>query len=189
MANKSALDNFGTFTKDYGRILTWLKSPLTEYQKHGLQDLFQFYDHELMCFVFPDYLLMPILEEYYSILDIPILHQVPFHASMERPTDDQIAKALHLEKSVVSANVASKGVVRGFHLGFLLREGNARVVKKDWKSFNTILACCIYGMCLFPNEPKFVDMNAISIFIQRNPVPTLLGDVYHSIQSRASKGR
>ena len=61
--------------------------------------------------------------------------------TMERPTDDQIAKALHLQKSVVSSNVTSKGAVKGFHLGFLLRGGNAKVVKKDWKSFNIILAC------------------------------------------------
>lgn len=88
LANKSTLENVGTFAKDYGRIQTWLKSPLTEYQKDGLQALFQFYDRELRCFVFPNYLLMPTLEEYSSILDIPIFHQVPFHASMERPTDD-----------------------------------------------------------------------------------------------------
>ena len=44
LANKSAQENVGTFTKNYGRILTWLKSPLTEYQKDGLQALFQFYD-------------------------------------------------------------------------------------------------------------------------------------------------
>ena len=181
LANKSPPENVLTFTRDYGRNLTWSKAPLNDYQKDGLQALFQFYDRELRCFVFPDYLLMPTLEEYSSILDIPILHQVPFHASVERPTDDQIAKALHLQKSVVSANVASKGAMKGFHLGFLLREGNAKVVKEDWKGFNAILACCIYGMCLFPNEPKFVDMNAISIFIQRNPIPTLLGDVYHSL--------
>lgn len=89
----------------------------------------------------------------------------------------------------MSANVASKGAVRGFHLGFLLREGNSKVAKKDWKSLNAILACCIYGICLFPNEPKFVGMDAIFIFIQQNLVPTLLGDVYHSIQSRSFKGK
>jgi hypothetical protein len=120
LANKSPPENVNIFTKDYGRILTWLKSPLTEYQKDGLQALFQFYDRELRCFVFPDYLLMPTLEEYSHILDIPILQQVPFHASMEKPTDDQIAKALCIEKSIVSSNGASKGAVKGFHLGFLL---------------------------------------------------------------------
>src|ERR1051325_10660662 len=82
-ANKSASENVVTFTRDYGRILTWLKSPLTEYQKDGLQALFQFYDRELRFFVFSDYLLMPMLEEYSSIIDIPVLHQVPFHAFME----------------------------------------------------------------------------------------------------------
>src|ERR1051325_8472665 len=62
MANKSPLENVVTFTRDYGRILTWLKYPLTDYQKDGLHAHFQFYDRELRCFVFPDYLLIPTLE-------------------------------------------------------------------------------------------------------------------------------
>lgn len=41
---------------------------------------------------------------------------------------------------------------------------------------------------LFPNEVKFVDKNAVSIFIQKNHVPTLLGDVYHFIHFRSYKG-
>ena len=72
--------------------------------------------------------------------------------------------------------------MKGFHLGFLLREANAKAAKYDWRSFNAILACCIYDMVLFLNEPKFIDENAITLFIQRNPVPTLLGDVYYSLE-------
>ncbi|XP_050897656.1 uncharacterized protein LOC127104515 [Lathyrus oleraceus] len=35
----------------------------------------------------------------------------------------------------------------------------------------------------------FIDMNAIHIFMMRNHVPTLMGDVYHSIHSRNHKKR
>lgn len=42
---------------------------------------------------------------------------------------------------------------------------------------------------LFANKRKFVDMNAISIFIQKNLVPTLLGDLYHSVHSISDKGK
>lgn len=42
---------------------------------------------------------------------------------------------------------------------------------------------------LFPNERKFVDIYAISIIIQKNPMPTLLGDLYHSVLFRSDKGK
>lgn len=61
--------------------------------------------------------------------------------------------------------------------------------KKDWKAFNVVLACCVYRTMLFPNEVKFVDKNDVVIFIQRNLVPTLLGDVYHSLHSRSYQGK
>lgn len=73
--------------------------------------------------------------------------------------------------------------------GFLVQEANVKADKKDWKAFNAILACCIYGIMLFPNERKFVDMNAIFICIQKNLVPTLLGDLYHFMHSRSGKGK
>lgn len=139
--------------------------------------------------MFPDYLLAPTLEEYSSILDIPILHQVPFHASMKKPDAAQVAATIYLSKSVVKANFKKKGSVCGYHLSFLLQEAGGMDAKKYWKAFNIVLACCIYGMVLFSNEVKFVDENVISIFIQRNPVPTLLGDIYHSIHSRSFKGK
>ena len=101
--------------------MSCLKYPLSEYQEDGLKALFQFYDRELRCFVFPNYLLLPTLEEYSDLLDIPVLHQVPFQTTMGKPSDDQIAAALFVEKSVISANAAKKGAVNGFHLGFLLR--------------------------------------------------------------------
>ena len=39
-----------------------------------------------------------------------------------------------------------------------------------------------------PNIDSFVDVNAIRIFLIRNPVLTLLGDMYFSLHLRNSKG-
>ena len=88
LAQRSPLEVVVEFTRDYGRILSYLKYPLSEYQEDGLKALFQFYDRELRCFVFLDYLLLPTLEEYSDLLDIPVLHQVPFHTTMGKPIDD-----------------------------------------------------------------------------------------------------
>lgn len=86
------------------------------------------------------------------------------------------------------ANFKKKGSVCGYHLSFLLKEDGGMAEKEDWKDFNAVLACCNYGIIFFPNKVKFVDENVVATFIQRNHVPTLLGDIYHSIHSRSYKG-
>ena len=51
------------------------------------------------------------------------------------------------------------------------------------------MALLIYGMVLFPNPNQLIDVNAVKIFMSRNPVPTLLGDIPHSFHSRTMKKR
>lgn len=174
LANRSPPDNLDVFIKDYGRILGYLEAPFNEYQRDAIHTLLQFYNCTLRCFMF---------------LNIPILPQVPFHTSMKKPDAAQVAAALYLSESVVKDNFKKKGSVCGYHLGFLLKEVGGMADKGDWKDFNAVLACCIYGIMLFPNEVKFVDENVVVIFIQRNMVPTLLGYVYHSMHSRSYKGK
>ena len=55
-------------------------------------------------------------------------------------------------------------------------------------AFEAIFVMLIYGLALFPNIDDFVDVNAIRIFLIGNPVPTLLGDMYFSLNLRNSKG-
>ena len=47
----------------------------------------------------------------------------------------------------------------------------------------------IYGLVLFLNPDSFVDVNALKIFLSRNPVPTLLGDILHTLHTRTMKRR
>ncbi|CAL5200750.1 unnamed protein product [Lathyrus oleraceus] len=54
-------------------------------------------------------------------------------------------------------------------------------------AFEDVLALLIYGLVLFPNPDQFIDMNAIQIFLTHNPVPTLLGDILHSLHTRTMK--
>ncbi|XP_058761873.1 uncharacterized protein LOC131635276 [Vicia villosa] len=46
----------------------------------------------------------------------------------------------------------------------------------------------IYGIVLFPSRENFVSLAAICVFMNKNPVPTLLADAYFSIHSRSKKG-
>ncbi|XP_050889315.1 uncharacterized protein LOC127094534 [Lathyrus oleraceus] len=187
LVEKSPPDNLDIFKRDYGNIVDYLKAPLSKYQHNALHTLLQFYDPPLWCFTFPDYQLAPTLEEYSCILGIPIKLKVPFHVSMEVPGSEHIVAALYLGKSVVDANLKTKGGLLGFHLSFLLTTLDDLAKEEYWKVFNTVLACSIYGIVLFHNVVDFVDINAIRIFMMGNPEPTLLGDVYHSIHSRNHK--
>ncbi|XP_050890802.1 uncharacterized protein LOC127096250 [Lathyrus oleraceus] len=136
-----------------------------------------------------DYQLALTLEEYSCILGIPIKLQVPFHVSMEVPDSERIVATLYLGKYVVDANLKTKGGLSGFILSFLLETLGALAKEENWKVFNAVLACSIYGIVLFPNMVDFVDMNSIRILMMGNLVLTLLGGVYHSIHSRNHKRR
>src|ERR1044072_5518842 len=58
---------------------------------------------------------------------------------------------------------------------------------RSFHAFEVILALLIYGLVLFPNSDQFIDVNAIKIFLTCNPVPTLLGDILHSLHTRTIK--
>ncbi|XP_058766531.1 uncharacterized protein LOC131640138 [Vicia villosa] len=106
---------------------------------------------------------------------------------MEAPTSLEISKALYLSKSVVEANLSKKGGCLGFRMEFLVQKACDAVEAKEWDTFRAILALSIYGIMMFSNVANFVDMNAIHIFILQNPVPTLLGDVYHFVHHKNSQ--
>ena len=56
-------NNLDIFINDYGRILGNVEAYLNEYQRDVIHAFLQFYDRTLRCFMFPDYLLDPTLEE------------------------------------------------------------------------------------------------------------------------------
>ena len=59
----------------------------------------------------------------------------------------------------------------------------------DFQAFEDILALLIYGLVLFLNPDSFIDVNAVKIFLSRNLVPTLLGDILHALYTRTVRRR
>ena len=59
----------------------------------------------------------------------------------------------------------------------------------SFHTFEDILALLIYGLVLFPNLDQFIDVNSIKIFLTHNLIPTLLGDIMHSLYTRTMKKR
>ncbi|XP_050919136.1 uncharacterized protein LOC127136642 [Lathyrus oleraceus] len=123
------------------------------------------------------------------ILGVPLQYCVPFNSDIPPPEHKDIAKALHLEVFVVKENLSSKGGLSGFHLYFLVAKAKECVAQGNWEAVCALLALSVYGIMLFADEPKFMSMSAIHIFLLKNPVPTLLGDFYFSVHNKNEKRR
>ena len=78
-----------SFTKKYGLLLNVVTSSFDE-KMMGV--LFQFFDPKHHCF--PDYQLVPTMEDFSQLLGVPILDQVPFTGLEEAPKPEVIAAAL-----------------------------------------------------------------------------------------------
>ncbi|XP_050908424.1 uncharacterized protein LOC127122060 [Lathyrus oleraceus] len=182
------LDHVGLFRDTYGNILPMVED-LDASQRSLIHTCLQFYDPQLRCFTFQDFQLAPLLEEYAMILGVPLQHCVPFNSDIPPPEHKDIAKALHLEVFVVKENLSSKGGLSGFHLDFVVDKAEECVAQGNWEAVYALLALSVYGIMLFADEPKFVSMSAIHIFLLKNPVPTLLGDFYFSVHNKNEKRR
>ena len=66
----SRVPETSAFTKRHGQLLNLVTS---NFDEKTMSVLFQFFDPKHHCFTFPDYQLVPTLEEFSQLLDIPIL--------------------------------------------------------------------------------------------------------------------
>ncbi|XP_050919681.1 uncharacterized protein LOC127137251 [Lathyrus oleraceus] len=181
-------DHVGLFRDTYGNILPMVED-LDAPQRSLIHTCFQFYDPQLRCFTFQDFQLAPLLEEYAMILGVPLQHCVHFNSDIPPLEHKDIAKALHLEVFVVKENLSSKGGLSGFHLDFLVAKAEECAAQGNWEVVCALLALSVYGIMLFVDEPKFVSMSVIHIFLLKNPVPTLHGDFYFSVHNKNEKRR
>ncbi|KAI5419581.1 hypothetical protein KIW84_043665 [Lathyrus oleraceus] len=173
------------FKKLHEKLLLVLS---TEVVEGLLSVLVQFYDPLYQCFTFPDYQLMPTLDEYAHFLGIPVSNKVSFSGLEEIPRSQVIVDALHLKKSEIDANMMKKGEIQGLTSEFLISRATYFSQVGSMDAFEAIFVFLIYGLALFPNIDNFVNVNAIRIFLIGNPVPTLLGDTFLSLHLRNSKG-
>ncbi|XP_058767910.1 uncharacterized protein LOC131641624 [Vicia villosa] len=133
--------------------------------------------------------LLPTLEEYSSIIRLPITGRVPFTGLEQNPKPCEIAKSTHLRKGEIEKNMVTKGGLPGLPAEFLIEKALTLSRERKEEDFEAVFALLVYGLFLFPNINNFVDMNAIKIFMKKNPIPTLLGDTYYSIHLRNSYGK
>src|ERR1051325_2325297 len=84
----SEIPDHAQFIKRNGYLLDLVISGFKEDMMHVL---FQFFDPKHHCFTFPDYQLVPTLEEFSKLLGIPILDQMPFTGLEKVPKYEDIA--------------------------------------------------------------------------------------------------
>ena len=174
------------FTKIHGRLLNLVTS---NFYEKMMSVLFQFFNPKHHCFTFPDYQLVPTLEEFSQLLDIPILEQLPSIGLEEVPKPEAIASTLHMKWADVVSNWETRSGVEDFLAKFLIDKVQLFWDDMDFQAVEEVLALLIYGLDLFPNPDSFIDVNVIKIFLSRNPVPTLLGDILHALHTRTMKRR
>ncbi|KAI5423032.1 hypothetical protein KIW84_046150 [Lathyrus oleraceus] len=159
------LDPLG-FKARFGKLLPLLTTQVDE----GLTSvLVQFYDPLYRCFTFPDFQLLPTLEEYAYLVGIPILDQLPFSGLESIPISQEIADMLHIDESLVGAHMTTKGGIQGLPSEFLIAQATMYGKAMSEDAFEALFVLLIYGLVLFPNIDKFVDVNAIRIFSTLNP--------------------
>ena len=113
---------------------------------------------------------------------------IPFVKIPEVIRYEQIAEAHYLSVQEIKDNWKPKDDTYATPLKFLISKAKSFAAKKGWVNFNALLAYMIYGVVLFSNIENYVGLIAICVFMNKNSVPTLLGDTYHSIHSRYKKG-
>ena len=118
-----------------------------------------------------------------------VLDQLPFIGIEKDPRPEEIALALHLQRSGVVENWETKSGVKGFIAKFLLEKARSFWKDIDSRAFEDFLALLIYGLVLFPNPDQLVDVNSVKVFLSRNLVPTFLGDTLHCFHTHTMKKR
>ena len=78
----SRVPDTSSFVRRHGYLLGLVTSKLDEQM---MSVMFQFFDMLHHCFTFPNYQLVPTLEEFSDLLGISILEQIPFTGLKEVP--------------------------------------------------------------------------------------------------------
>ena len=115
----SELPDQAQFLKKHGSLLNLVT---TGFKEDMMRVLFQFFDPKHHCFTFPDYQLVPTLEEFSRLLGMPILDQTPFSGLEKIPKSEEVAAALHMTKSDIEANWVTRSGVKGLLAKFLMNK-------------------------------------------------------------------
>ncbi|KAI5430222.1 hypothetical protein KIW84_034702 [Lathyrus oleraceus] len=137
----SELPDQTQFVKKHGSLLSLVT---TGFKEDMMRVLFQFFDPKHHCFTFPDYHLVPTLEEFSRLLGIPILDQTPFSGLEKIPKSEEVAAALHMTKSDIETNWVARSGIKGLLAKFLINKAREFLKIMNVHAFEDVLALLIY---------------------------------------------
>ena len=156
------------FRNCHGRLLSILN---TKFDEGVLKTLVQFYDPRYHFFTFPDYQLVPTLEEYSYLMDRPVLEEVPFSGLKEALSASAIAKALDHKTSEIAASITPKVKIQGLTSKFLLSKAYTCASTNQTHAFESILALLIYGLvCNTPFSQHKINIKNIRVFHHKRSI-------------------
>ncbi|XP_058745848.1 uncharacterized protein LOC131618697 [Vicia villosa] len=120
-------------------------------------------------------------------MDIPIPDQIPYTGEEGGPKLEDIDDALHLPRTEINNVWINRRDYSGIPVDFLYEKARIFAEALSMDALESVLTLLIYGQVLFHRCDKIVDRAAIKIFLRKNHVPTLLGDLLHSINARVTK--
>ena len=97
----SRIPENSSFSERHGRLISLVD---TNIEEDMIKVLFQFFDPLHHCFTFPDYQLVPTLEDFSQLLKVPILSQLPYNSTEREPKLEEVAQALRLQPSDIKGH-------------------------------------------------------------------------------------
>ncbi|KAI5412580.1 hypothetical protein KIW84_057299 [Lathyrus oleraceus] len=132
------------FKARHGKLLSILATQVDE----GMMSvLVKFYDPLYRCFTFLDFQLLPTLEEYAYLVGIPILDQLSFSGVERVPSSQEITDLLHIDESIIGADMTTKGGIQGLPSDFLIAQATMFGKAMSEDAFEAILG---FSLLLIP---------------------------------------
>ena len=171
------------FKKTYGFILDLLFVPI---EPPVLSALSQFWNPSLRCFELPNLDITPTIEEYTTMIRLPIREKAGVYLYQGRYIgEEKIARLIGVQTNQMA--MEERGLTRGVKRSFLEAHLQALAQQGKWDFFNQTLALIIYGLVLFPFTPDIVDQAAMDVFYKfatqsMNPIPAILADTFLTLE-------
>ncbi|KAL2340401.1 hypothetical protein Fmac_008341 [Flemingia macrophylla] len=146
------------FEKSYGRVLDLLKIYV---DPTFIRVLVHFWSPSLHCFEFPQFDLVPTLEEYELMLRWPKSAGVYTYYGAHIAVD-KVATLIKLPSH--HSVLVGSGNIKGWKLKTLEDHLSSLAEKEDWSAFNKTLALIVFGTTLFPFHADIVDHATIDDF-------------------------
>jgi len=148
----------------------------------AISSLTQYYDQPLRCFIFEDFQLIPIVEEFEEILGCLLGGRKPYLFSGFYPSMVRVAKVVKISAQELDWVKQNRNGVVGVPKKCLEEKAKALASQGEWAPFIDILMLLIFGVVLFPNGEGLVDLAVIDAFltfhhIKESPVLAILADM------------